>query len=94
MYMLIKYKYIKSVLWRVAKCLSYIEEAHCLKVNLKRAYFDGVGLATVRILSISIRHYVQLVCPEGKQITVIYFFLFLILWTFLHLNLYIFVFYH
>ena len=24
-------KYIKSVLWRVAKCLSYIEEARCLK---------------------------------------------------------------
>jgi len=27
-------KYIKSVLWRVAKCLSYIEEARCLKVNI------------------------------------------------------------
>ena len=26
-------KYIKSVLWRVANCLSYIEEAQCLKVN-------------------------------------------------------------
>ena len=31
-YLLIKY--IKSVLWRVAKCLSYIEEARCLKVNI------------------------------------------------------------
>ena len=30
-YLLIKY--IKSVLWRVAKCLSYIEEAPCLKVK-------------------------------------------------------------
>ena len=30
-YLLIKY--IKRVLWRVAKCLSYIEEARCLKVN-------------------------------------------------------------
>ena len=30
-YLLIKY--IKSVLWRVAKCLSYIEEAQCLKVK-------------------------------------------------------------
>jgi len=30
-YLLIKY--IKSVLWRLAKCLSYIEEARCLKVN-------------------------------------------------------------
>ena len=27
-------KYIKSVLWRVAKCLSYTEEARCLKVNI------------------------------------------------------------
>ena len=25
-------KYIKSVLWRVAKRLSYIEDARCLKV--------------------------------------------------------------
>ena len=30
-YLLIKY--IQSVLWRVAKRLSYIEEARCLKVN-------------------------------------------------------------
>ena len=30
-YLLIKY--IKSVLWKVAKCLSYIEEVRCLKVN-------------------------------------------------------------
>ena len=36
-------KYIKSVLWRVAKCLSYIEEARCLKVNLK-----GIGKLEVR----------------------------------------------
>jgi len=28
-------KYIKSVLWRVAKRLSYIEEARCLKVKDK-----------------------------------------------------------
>ena len=27
---------IKNVLWRVAKCPSYIEEAQCLKVNLYR----------------------------------------------------------
>jgi len=26
-------KYIKSLLWRVAKRLSYIEDARCLKVN-------------------------------------------------------------
>ena len=30
-YLLIKY--IKSVLWRVAKRLSYVEETRCLKVN-------------------------------------------------------------
>jgi len=30
-YLLIKD--IKSVLWKVAKCLSYTEEAWCLKVN-------------------------------------------------------------
>ena len=28
------FKYKKSVLWRVAKCQFYIEEARCLKVNL------------------------------------------------------------
>jgi hypothetical protein len=27
-------KYIKSVLWRVAKLLSYIEDARCLKVTV------------------------------------------------------------
>jgi len=32
-YLLIKY--IKSVLWRVAKCRSYIEDARCLKVKEK-----------------------------------------------------------
>ena len=31
-YLLIKH--IKSVLWRVAKRLSYIEDARCLKVNI------------------------------------------------------------
>ena len=30
-YLLIKY--IESILWRVAKLLSYIEDARCLKVN-------------------------------------------------------------
>ena len=36
-YLLIKY--IKSILWRVAKCLSYIEEAQCLKVNYEYSWF-------------------------------------------------------
>ena len=30
-YLLIKY--IKSIIWRVAKCLSYIQDARCLKFN-------------------------------------------------------------
>jgi len=32
-------KYIKSVLWRVAKRLSYIEDARCLKVKLVSTEF-------------------------------------------------------
>ena len=32
---------IKSVLWRAAKCLSYIEEARCLKVKLHK-YFHAL----------------------------------------------------
>jgi len=31
-YLLIKY--IKSILWKVVKCLSYIQDAQCLKVNI------------------------------------------------------------
>ena len=49
-YLLIKY--IKSVLWRVAKRLSYIEEAQCLKVNLtnpflviKQLCYKGINIA-------------------------------------------------
>ena len=32
-------KYIKSVLWRVVKRLSYIEEARCLKVKVMRSLY-------------------------------------------------------
>jgi hypothetical protein len=35
-------KYVKSVLWRVAKRLSYIEDARCLKVNTLSPNFPGV----------------------------------------------------
>ena len=31
-------KYIKSVLWRVAQRLSYIEYARCLKVKVKSIF--------------------------------------------------------
>ena len=41
-YLLIKY--IKSVLWRVAKCLFYIEESRCLKVNIM-GLDSSVGIA-------------------------------------------------
>ena len=42
-YLLIKY--IKSVLWRAAKRLSYIEDARCLKVNrlIKHSKMFGMG---------------------------------------------------
>ena len=33
------FKYIKSVLWRVAKRLSYIEDGRCLKVNTAYSWF-------------------------------------------------------
>ena len=44
-YLLIKY--IKSVLWRVAKHLSYIEYARCLKVNLRTS---NVGLHIIAVI--------------------------------------------
>ena len=44
-YLLIKY--IKGVLWRVAKCLSYIEEARCLKVKHNMIIHTGVLSVTV-----------------------------------------------
>ena len=40
-------KYIKSVLWRVAKCLSYIEEARCLKVKWKDKTASSYGRSQV-----------------------------------------------
>ena len=38
---------MKSVLWRVAKCLSYIEDARCLKVKSScLTLLDGPGILT------------------------------------------------
>ena len=34
-------KYVKSVLWSVAKCLSYIQDARCLKVNGQDCLFKS-----------------------------------------------------
>ena len=48
-YLLIKY--IKSVLWSVAKCLSYIEEARCLKVKQTNALVLYSELFTMGINS-------------------------------------------
>jgi len=39
-------KYIKSVLWRVAKCLSYIDEARCLKVKQLIPDFIWIALTS------------------------------------------------
>ena len=50
-YLLIKY--IKSFLWRVAKCLSYIEEARCLKVNLTLLHCSYLELTMHNVLNTS-----------------------------------------
>ena len=68
-YLLIKY--IKSVLWRVAKCVSYIEEARCLKVNMlifktSSTCFEPEGSSSGR------RLYVQLwyiICSYANDIS-------------------------
>ena len=48
-YLLIKY--IKSVLWRVAKCLSCIAEARCLKVKLGGEDRGGTVVKVLRYKS-------------------------------------------
>ena len=50
-YLLIKY--IKSVLWKVAKRLSYIEDAQCLKV--KTDWVLGLFLYTLTLFKLLIR---------------------------------------
>jgi hypothetical protein len=54
-YLLIKY--IKSVLWRVAKCLSYIEEARCLKVNITVCVKFTILLTNILIRSNKMQQY-------------------------------------
>jgi hypothetical protein len=39
-------KYIKGVLWRVAKPLSYIEDARCPKVNRAVGCFSNIFLCS------------------------------------------------
>ena len=40
-------KYVKSILWRVAKRLSYIEDARCLKVNGNRTQLNSALMQQV-----------------------------------------------
>ena len=57
-------KYIKSVLWRVVKRLSYIEDARCLKVK--------VGTVTSLLLAPVVSHYFSLLeCPWCLQLKII-----------------------
>jgi len=43
-YLLIKY--IKNVLWRLAKRLSYIEDARCLKIKSKCKHVKEINYST------------------------------------------------
>ena len=57
-------KYIKSVHWRVAKRLSYIEEVRCLKVNDKFAVaylLDGSLFVSFRVVE-STGYYTHFEC--------------------------------
>ena len=62
-YLLIKY--IKSVLWRVSKCLSYIEEARCLRVNVNFNVF--LKLIKVHLLARELYIYQNARCNNKKK---------------------------
>ena len=68
-YLLIKY--IKNVLWKVAKRLSYIEDAWCLKVNKSRWNRSRNDCAPFRerlVMRIGTRHVLP-VCSAEKRMT-------------------------
>jgi len=52
-------KYIKSILWRVAKRLSYIQDARCLKVKLNTGFLRknllGHKFVIIHYVLVSIR---------------------------------------
>jgi len=52
-------KYIKSVLWRVAKCLSYIEDARFLKVKLTDTCLWGTVLGKTCFTCLAFLHNVN-----------------------------------
>ena len=58
-YLLIRY--IKSVLWRVAKRLSYAEDAWCLKVN------DSTFSGLLQMKSSNNAPVVYIIQPEGLR---------------------------
>ena len=60
-------KYIKSVLWRVAKCLSYIEEVLCLTVNVatQRNALTQTTKLRIRTKAITV-HVMELVWLGGS----------------------------
>ena len=68
-YLLIKY--IKSVLWRVAKRLSYIQDARCLKVNTLCTTIRRERLLSLKwmIKSRRLTIYALNQCPEIVQVT-------------------------
>jgi len=45
-YLLIKYVYIKRILWRVEKRLSYIEDARCLKIRGRVNLYFSIPIET------------------------------------------------
>jgi len=45
-------KYIKSVLWRVAKRLSHIQDARCLKVKPQERAFKQFKSPVLNVLSL------------------------------------------
>ena len=55
-------KYIKSVLWRVAKRLSYIQDARCLKVNLA----DSICLVRITRMKIFV------LCQEYTEVETLF----------------------
>jgi len=61
-YMLIKY--IKSVLWRAVKLLSYIEDARCLKVNVLLTVLLSITLVINRFDALLLYFIIHLLQPS------------------------------
>jgi len=83
-YLLIKYA--KSVLWRIAKRLSYIEDAWCLKVDIPAARTSANNLSpgdmTVKNADV-LRKWFHINCACNKSSPFFFFFSY---WRLLHLS--------